>query len=413
MDINIVVPPFSATRFSGGIWCLLQHAQALARRGHRVRVIPTHPSPAPDWFPRPWAFELVRTAPGAALAHAAAALLRGAGAAVAWKLRPQDRVQQEAQVRASLGSLGGAIARFASYGVRQGGALEHLACVMPAADVTLATDAETAWPVRLLGRGQLAYFAQHYEPYFWKERLGGEASLREAEVSYRLGLHQIVNSPWLQATLRQHQPGLQVHLCANAIDLAVFDGEPTARQPGGPLRVISYGGRDAEWKGFRELCEAMRLVKARRPGLAVQWNVYGQALLPPDNPICTFRPLGFLNPVELAAAYRNHHVMLSASWYESFPLFPLEAMACGIAPITTQPGTEQYARDGETALVVPPREPEAIATALLRLADDEPLRQRLAAQGRAVSQAFTWARAGATMEAVLAGLVAEPTPPAA
>jgi len=41
--------------------------------------------------------------------------------------------------------------------------------------------------------------------------------------------------------------------------------------------------------------------------------------------------------------------------YESFPLFPLEAMACGLAVITTAPGTEDYAVNQENCLVVEPK----------------------------------------------------------
>ncbi len=402
MRINIVVPPFASNRFTGGIWCVLQHAQQLVARNHRVTIVPTHPSPPPEWFPKPWFFTLCLSPPRRAAARGLGGLVDAFGAGMRFKLS-RAKVPPAAVERAIRGGLADAalaIGNYGRHGERVGTALDHLAQVLPEADVTLATDCETALPVCLAGRGALAYFAQHYEVYFWKERLGGEASRREAQLSYRLGLRMLANSPWLQGLLEQ-ETGQPVLLCPNAIDHVVFDGEPRARAPGEPLRIISYGGRGAEWKGFREMCEAMRIVRLRHPALPVEWAVYGDALLPPDNPVSGYKALGFLSPPALAAAYRGHHALLSASWYESFPLFPIEAMACGLAAITTQPGTEAFAEHEHTAWVVPPRQPEALAAAIVRLAEDEPFRLRLARDGRERSRQFTWERAGAAMESAL------------
>jgi glycosyltransferase involved in cell wall biosynthesis len=234
------------------------------------------------------------------------------------------------------------------------------------------------------------------------------ASRREAQMAYHLGLHPLVNSPWLQQMLQPELPGIEVQLVPNAIDHQVFTGKPCIRSPDEPLRLISYGGRSAQWKGFEQMCQALALVKTRNPDLRFEWSVYGDSLLPPDNSICPYRPLGFLKPADLAQAYRSHHVLLSASWYESFPLFPIEAMACGLAAITTQPGTELFAEHQRTAWVVPPRDPQALADAIVQLARDEPLRQRLAAQGQARSRDFTWERAGEAMEAALKHIDATP-----
>lgn len=411
MDINFIVPPFARDRFTGGIWCILQQAQELGRRGHRVTVIPMLPSPRPNWLPKPWHVELLCTPPRQAVIRGGAAMWRTARgvAALALRLPGSSRAQREGQVREEVGALGIGLANYASHGLRQGGSLEHLRRVIRPADITLATDSETAWPACLLGTGQVAYFAQHYEPYFWKERMGGEASRRESEASYRLGLHQLANSPWLRDKLQVLAPDRSVHLCPNAVDHAVFTGTPQPRLPGEPLRIISYGGRSAEWKGFREMCEALRLLKAEHPALRLEWSVYGDALLPPDNDVFPYQALGFLTPAKLAAAYARHHVMLSASWYESFPLFPVEAMACGIAAITTQPGTELFAEDGQTALVVQARDVTSIAQAVFRLANDEPLRQRLCVQGQQCSRTFDWGHAGQAFEAALQAILARGT----
>ena len=59
-----------------------------------------------------------------------------------------------------------------------------------------------------------------------------------------------------------------------------------------------------------------------------------------------------------------------------------------------------------TAWVIPPRDPGALAHAILTLAADEPLRQAIAQAGRERATQFTWAGAGATMDAALREVVA-------
>jgi glycosyltransferase involved in cell wall biosynthesis len=68
-------------------------------------------------------------------------------------------------------------------------------------------------------------------------------------------------------------------------------------------------------------------------------------------------------------------------------------MACGTPLVATTAGAlpEVVGPDGETALHVPPGDPEALAAAIARLLDDPALARRIGAAGRArVVQRFTW-----------------------
>jgi len=57
---------------------------------------------------------------------------------------------------------------------------------------------------------------------------------------------------------------------------------------------------------------------------------------------------------------------------------PVEAMSCGLAVVATSAGgTPEAIVDGETGIVVPPGDPEALAKGLRRLAEDDALRLRL------------------------------------
>jgi glycosyltransferase involved in cell wall biosynthesis len=60
------------------------------------------------------------------------------------------------------------------------------------------------------------------------------------------------------------------------------------------------------------------------------------------------------------------------------PLKILDAMACGVANVASDIGqVSELLTHEETGILVPPGDPDALAAALLRLADDAPLRERL------------------------------------
>jgi glycosyltransferase involved in cell wall biosynthesis len=65
-----------------------------------------------------------------------------------------------------------------------------------------------------------------------------------------------------------------------------------------------------------------------------------------------------------------------------------QALACGTPLVTADtPGARELLADGESALLVPPGDPEALANALRRIAGDPELAQRLSAAGRAAYEA--------------------------
>jgi glycosyltransferase involved in cell wall biosynthesis len=284
--------------------------------------------------------------------------------------------------------------------VQFGLAEAYLATVAPLADINVATSFTTIRPTALLS-GRKFYFGQHYEAYFAQESNKPAFALAVAEQSYRLGFEMIANSTWLKAELCSEAGLNHVHLCPNAIDHRTFYGEPRRCSQSKKVVVISYGGRDAVWKGFREMAEAVAIARSKTLDVEIEWRVYGSALLPPDNPIAHYKALGFLPPKILSEAYRDADFLLSASWYESFPLFPIEAMASGLAVITTQPGTEEYAIPGRTAEVVQPHSVESIAAGILKLIRDPEYRYRIASEGNRISRQFTWKSSVERFESII------------
>jgi glycosyltransferase involved in cell wall biosynthesis len=77
----------------------------------------------------------------------------------------------------------------------------------------------------------------------------------------------------------------------------------------------------------------------------------------------------------------------------------LELLAAGVPVVAAQVGqVNEYIRDGESGLLVPPGNPAALAQAALRLLHDAPLRQRVGAAGQQAAAAWNWARLAAVAE---------------
>jgi glycosyltransferase involved in cell wall biosynthesis len=101
---------------------------------------------------------------------------------------------------------------------------------------------------------------------------------------------------------------------------------------------------------------------------------------------------GLIADEERAAYYSLADVYVSPSLLEGLGLTPIEAQACGTPAIVTDAssGREEV---GDAGLVVPARDPEALATAIRSLLDDPARRAELGARGRArVLQRFTYQR---------------------
>ena len=80
-------------------------------------------------------------------------------------------------------------------------------------------------------------------------------------------------------------------------------------------------------------------------------------------------------------AYHAGHVVALTSISEGFPYTAIEAMAAGRPLVATDVGGVREAI-GDTGFVVPPRDPEAVARASLKLLTDHPLRQQMGAAAR-------------------------------
>lgn len=98
--------------------------------------------------------------------------------------------------------------------------------------------------------------------------------------------------------------------------------------------------------------------------------------------------------------FRSADAVVCAPWYEPFGIVPLEAMACGVPVVAAAVGgLRDTVVDHGTGLHVPPRDPEAIASALAMLLDNPTLRAELGNAGKLRARTrYSWDRVAAETE---------------
>ncbi len=165
------------------------------------------------------------------------------------------------------------------------------------------------------------------------------------------------------------------------------DLPPGVGEEADPPEVL-YAGRLSAEKGVLELVEA-----AKGMNLVVAG----------DGPLRRQVPgaRGFVRHDELQTLYARAAVVACPSRREGFGVACLEAMAHGRPVVATGVGgLRDLVVDGETGLVVPPRDPAALRAALERLLAEPELRRRLGQAGRErARERFSW---DAVTEATLA-----------
>jgi len=96
---------------------------------------------------------------------------------------------------------------------------------------------------------------------------------------------------------------------------------------------------------------------------------------------------GWLGPTDTEELLGSSHILVLPSLAENLPMSVIEAMAFGMAIVATPVGAiPEIIKDGETGLIVPVDDVEALAAALERLIDDKSLRDRLGSAAQAFHQ---------------------------
>ena len=233
---------------------------------------------------------------------------------------------------------------------------------------------------------------------------GGEADafLQRAADWVRPSLRRsaalLVPSGFLEAVFRRHGFGSTV--VPNVINLERFghaEGRPTPSGCRAPSVLVArhlepiYDNQTA--------LRAFALLAARYP--AAQLVIAGSgpeaemlaALADHLGIAQAVRFTGRIDNAAMAALYREADIMLNPSLVDNMPNSVLEALAGGVAVVSTDVGGVPYlVEHRRSALLVPPQNPQAMADAMLLLLVEPDLKERLRQAGLQLADQYTWAQ---------------------
>ena len=228
---------------------------------------------------------------------------------------------------------------------------------------------------------------------------GGEADafMRKAHAWVRPSMLRadavIVPSGFLEHVFGKY--GVATTVVPNIINLERFSAAPAAAA--GPLRVLVARNLEPIYDNETAL-RAFAIVLAQLPDARLVVAGSGPlraALEQLAASLGITASVEFTGRVEnagMAALYRGADLMLNPSTVDNMPNSVLEALASGVVVVSTDVGGVPYlVEDGKTALLVPPRSPQAMADAMLRLAASPELASRLKAAGLHYVQQYAWA----------------------
>lgn len=216
-------------------------------------------------------------------------------------------------------------------------------------------------------------------------------------------LHKIIKPAWrflarrgdlitspsesLKKLITENCPGLEVAIVPNGIDVEKFTANAVK------TKSILLCSRILKFKGFQYAIEAIKTM----PPLDWQVNIIGDGpyltelrKMAEDSPT-PIKFWGWLdkNDPRFCELFNKSSIFVFPSEMENFPTVLLEAMAAGMAVITTDAGGCPEVV-GDAALLVEPRNPAAIRQKLEELITSDTRRTQLAAAAQTSVQNFTW-----------------------
>jgi glycosyltransferase involved in cell wall biosynthesis len=264
---------------------------------------------------------------------------------------------------------------------------------LPDADVSIATWWQTAdWVWRLSpSKGAKAFFIQHYESW--------AGNPRAVDKAWRLPMHKIVISRWLEKIAREQFNDQTVSYVPNSVDMSLFNAPP---RPKNKIPTLGFLYSTIWFKGPGVALKAIEQVRKEFPELQVVSFGHHPAKdyypLPPGTKYTVLPPQPTIKDI-----YSQCDVWICASRSEGFYLPMLEAMACRCPVVSTRVGGPiDTIVEGENGFLVDVEDHDALAQRLievLRLSADR--WQKMSDAAYATACRYTWQDAAALMEAAL------------
>jgi glycosyltransferase involved in cell wall biosynthesis len=182
-----------------------------------------------------------------------------------------------------------------------------------------------------------------------------------------------------------------------------------------PVRILFMGAIE-RFKGVFDLLEAIRLLGSNDELPSFQVSIAGEgseraaveAIVHQHDLGSMVRFEGLLEGPEKSAALESAHIFVLPSHTEGLPNAMVEAMASGLPPVVTPVGSvPDVIADLRNGILVPPRDPPALAAALRKLLLSRDLRQTLGQAAHETARSrFATERAVGQLSALITDVIA-------
>lgn len=215
--------------------------------------------------------------------------------------------------------------------------------------------------------------------------------LKKQEIYKKSCLYIATPSQWLMKMAEQSvlSGGIKNHkVIPNGVDLSIFHPAQKRlprdcfgiQQDALVILFVAANAKSSRFKDYNMLREALTIVGARnwnKPIIAIS---LGEAspTLHIGNVELQHIPFNS-DPSLVAQYYQAADIYVHPAKEDNFPTTVIEALACGLPVVATSVGgIPEQIEDGKTGYLIPPGDTESMASTIIRLLEDEPLRMAMA-----------------------------------
>lgn len=264
-------------------------------------------------------------------------------------------------------------------------------------DIFVATHVSTADATYRLSNGKkIVMHNLHFEELMF-DTYSDRASLR---ILNYVPFNHIVDCGWLHQMFKRYY-GIDAMIINPGLDSSIFKGEVNNDKYSNTdtVRLITYCDPQRKFKGFDQQIAILKKLWDMNKNIEIQ--IYGND---PKTSLFPYTFLGWVSQDRLAKYYSESHLALIFSWYEAFPLPPIEAMASGCAVVSSKYGTEDYLVDGVTGIIINPFDIDGSARKINEVIGKPDLMSQLAQNGLGVPKNFVWGKQVDKLDQFLQGL---------
>ncbi len=181
-------------------------------------------------------------------------------------------------------------------------------------------------------------------------------------------------------------PARKIMTIYNSIDYSEL--QPKKRRSDGIIKFISVGRLDRQ-KSPMDLLAAMRILCTKRQDINLsivgdgEYYKRMESYITENDMQDKVQLMGWQNNVPQLLS--EHDIFVNSPIYEAFGLVFCEAGYTGLPVISTNvEGIPEVVEQGETGILVPPQDPEALAEAMLYLAENKDVATRMGEKARQI-----------------------------